>query len=68
MFKLTEKSYIIYQLEKMANNLDRTPLHTEFTKIVPHHYIEKHFGTYNKLLEHVGLETNKENVGRKRKS
>jgi hypothetical protein len=61
-----EVEYIVYQLNKMARKLDRTPLQNEFEKVVSRHYIEKNFGTYNELLKEVGLEPNKENVGRKK--
>lgn len=64
---MTEKAYILYQLEKMERNLDRVPLQDEFTKVVGIHYIKKWFGTYNGLLKEAGYETNKENVGRKKK-
>ena len=64
---MTEKAYILYQVKKMAKQLDRTPLQDEFTKIVSRHYIEKWFGTYNKLLAEAGIEINKDNVGRKKK-
>lgn len=61
-----EVDYIVYQLNKMARKLDRTPLQTEFEQVVSRYYIEKNFGTYNELLTEVGLEINKANVGRKK--
>ena len=67
-FKPTQQEidYIVYQLKKMERSLFRTPLQDEFTQVVPRHYIEKNFKTYNNLLKHVGFELNKENVGRKK--
>ena len=69
-FKPTQQEieYIAYQLKKMERQLDRTPLFEEFVKIVPRHYIDKNFKTYNNLLKHVGLEVNKDGVGRKKSS
>lgn len=64
----SEKEYVAYQLKKLADNLGRTPLQNEFFEIIPRYWTIKCFGTYNKLLEYVGLEPNKENVGRKGKS
>lgn len=63
---MQEKDYIRYQLKKMARELDRTPTQDEFTTIIRRYWIEKCFGTYNKLLQDVGLETNKSGVGRKK--
>lgn len=67
-FKPTQQEieYIVYQLKKMERTLCRTPLQDEFTQVVPRHYIEKNFKTYNNLLRHVGFEINKDGVGRKR--
>lgn len=60
-----EKSYLIYQVKKLAAELGRTPTQEEFIpKIGSRYYITKHFGTFNKLLEVAGLEVNKEGVGR----
>lgn len=64
---MTNKSYIIYQLNKMADNLGRVPTQEEFTTIVPRYYIREEFGTYNELLTSAGLEPNKTGVGRKKK-
>ena len=64
---LSEKEYLAYQLRKLAEKLGRTPLQDEFFAIIPRYYTIKCYGTYNKLLEYVGLDPNKENVGRKKK-
>ena len=64
---LSEKEYLAYQLKKLAEKLGRTPLQDEFFTVIPRYYTIKCYGTYNKLLEYVGLDPNKENVGRKKK-
>ena len=64
---MSEKAYIAYQLKKLVEQLDRVPLQEEFCKLIPRWYIQKNFGTYNNLLKYCDLETNKENVGRKKK-
>ena len=64
---LSEKEYLAYQLRKLAEKLGRTPLQEEFFSVIPRYYTIKCYGTYNKLLEYVGLDPNKENVGRKKK-
>lgn len=64
---LSEKEYLAYQLKKLAEKLGRTPLQEEFFTVIPRYYTIKCYGTYNKLLEYVGLDPNKENVGRKKK-
>lgn len=61
------RDYILYQLKKMERNLDRVPTQEEFTTVVRRYWIEKEYGTYNNLLKVAGFETNKENVGRKKK-
>ncbi len=63
---MSERSYLIYQVRKMAEELGRVPLQDEFCEHVGRHYIKKHFGTFNNLLRIAGLEPNKENVGRKK--
>ena len=63
---MQEKEYIQYQLKKMARAMDRTPTQEEFTSIVRRYWVKKCFGTYNNLLESVGLEPNKVGVGREK--
>lgn len=64
---MSEKNYLIHQVRKMKEELDRTPLQNEFCSKVPRYYIKRYFGTYNQLLKAAGLETNKEGVGRRKK-
>lgn len=63
---MTERTYLIYQIKKMADDLGRAPLQDEFCMKFKRYYVIKYFGTYNELLKVAGLETNKENVGRKK--
>ena len=61
------KEYVKYQLEKMAKELKRVPTFEEFTVVVTRYWIDKEFGSYNKLLDSCGMKPNKEGVGRKPK-
>lgn len=64
---MQEKEYIQYQLKKMARNMDRTPTLEEFSAVVRRYWVDKYFGTYNNLLQSVGLEANKVGVGKKKR-
>ena len=61
------KAYIEYQLHRMAKELKRVPTIEEFTVVVKRYWIDKEFGSYNKLLDACGMKPNKEGVGRKPK-
>jgi hypothetical protein len=67
MVRMQPKAYIQYQLKRMAKDLQRVPTIEEFTTVVKRYWIDKEFGSYNKLLESVGMKPNKEGVGRKPK-
>ena len=63
---MNEKQYVIYQLNKMIEELGRVPTQKEFCTKVNRWYIQKHFGTYNNLLKSLHFVPNKDGVGRKR--